>query len=163
MREENGLVMLPPDAVPARIAARELHKTGGSFCGSLMCHTSAAKSWRRSVTRNRNRIPNVQHSHAVLLNLVSDPIGSGFAANLAHPGGNITACAPDVSTRANRAPLSSSELSNRSTPTSASQNPQRNPHSARGTPAAHFPRFRALALFGRRPPCRVLRPSSRAE
>src|SRR6516165_1488733 len=31
--------------------------TGGSFCGSLMCHTSAAKSCRRSVTRNRNRTP----------------------------------------------------------------------------------------------------------
>src|ERR1700722_17752828 len=25
--------------------------TGGSFCDSLMCQTSAARSWRRSVTR----------------------------------------------------------------------------------------------------------------
>ena len=31
--------------------------TGGSFCGSLMCQTSAARSWRRSVTRNKNRTP----------------------------------------------------------------------------------------------------------
>src|SRR4029077_3669363 len=31
--------------------------TGGSFCGSLMCQTSAARSWRRSVTRNRKRTP----------------------------------------------------------------------------------------------------------
>ncbi len=40
-------------------------------------------------------------------------------------------------------------------PTSASQNPRQNPHSARGTAATHLPRFRALALFGRRPPQRV--------
>jgi hypothetical protein len=34
--------------------------------------------------------------------------------------------------------------------------PRLNLHSARGTAAApHFPRFRALALFGRRPPQRV--------
>jgi hypothetical protein len=26
-------------------------------CGSLMCQTSAARSWRRSVTRNKNRTP----------------------------------------------------------------------------------------------------------
>src|SRR6516162_7664931 len=31
--------------------------TGGSLSGSLMCPTSAARSWRRSVTRNRNRHP----------------------------------------------------------------------------------------------------------
>ena len=31
--------------------------TGGSFCGSLMCQISAARSWRRSVTRNRKRTP----------------------------------------------------------------------------------------------------------
>src|ERR1700758_5375924 len=31
--------------------------TGGSLSGSLMCQTSAARSWRRSVTRNRNRTP----------------------------------------------------------------------------------------------------------
>src|SRR5712691_352814 len=31
--------------------------TGGSFCGSLRCQTSAARSWRRSVTRNKNRTP----------------------------------------------------------------------------------------------------------
>src|SRR5437773_1969323 len=36
-----------------------------------------------------------------------------------------------------------------------------NPHSARGTAAAHITRFRALALFGRRPPDRVDRPSPR--
>ena len=46
-------------------------------------------------------------------------------------------------------------------PASVSPNPWRNPHSARGTAATHFPRFRALALFGRRPPERVVRPSSR--
>jgi hypothetical protein len=39
--------------------------------------------------------------------------------------------------------------------------PQLNPHSARSTAATHFQRFRALALFGRRPPRRVVRPSSR--
>src|SRR6267378_3125663 len=44
---------------------------------------------------------------------------------------------------------------NRSSPTSARQPPWPNPHSARGTAAAHLPRFRALALFGRRPPERV--------
>jgi hypothetical protein len=33
--------------------------------------------------------------------------------------------------------------------------PRLNLHSARGTAGAHFPRFRALALFGRRPPQRV--------
>jgi len=32
---------------------------------------------------------------------------------------------------------------------------------ARGTAATHLPRFRALALFGRRPPYRVDRPASR--
>jgi hypothetical protein len=37
-------------------------------------------------------------------------------------------------------------------PTSASQNPRRNPHSARGTAATNLRRFRVLALFGRRPP-----------
>ena len=31
--------------------------TGGSFCGSFMCQISAARSWRRSVTRNRKRTP----------------------------------------------------------------------------------------------------------
>src|SRR5260221_4403945 len=31
--------------------------TGGSLWGSLMCQTSAARSWRRSVTRNKNRTP----------------------------------------------------------------------------------------------------------
>src|SRR5205814_5699563 len=35
------------------------------------------------------------------------------------------------------------------------------PHSARGTAAAHLPRFRALALFGRQPPYRVDRLSPR--
>ena len=33
--------------------------------------------------------------------------------------------------------------------------PRQNPHSARGTAATHLPRFRALALFGRRTPQRV--------
>src|SRR5882672_11397390 len=33
--------------------------------------------------------------------------------------------------------------------------PRLNLHSARGTAGARFPRFRALALFGRRPPQRV--------
>jgi len=31
--------------------------TGGSLSGSLRCQTSAARSWRRSVTRNKNRTP----------------------------------------------------------------------------------------------------------
>src|SRR5271166_4137111 len=31
--------------------------TGGSFCGSWICQISAARSWRRSVTRNRKRTP----------------------------------------------------------------------------------------------------------
>src|SRR6476661_3850709 len=34
-----------------------------------------------------------------------------------------------------------------------------NPHSTRGTAAAHIPRFRALALFGRRPLERVDSPA----
>jgi hypothetical protein len=50
---------------------------------------------------------------------------------------------------------------NRFNPTSASPNSRQNPHSARGTAATNLPRFRALALFGRRPPERVVRPSSR--
>src|SRR5229473_3939435 len=40
-------------------------------------------------------------------------------------------------------------------PASASPNPRQNPHSARGTAPAYVPRFRALALFGRRPQERV--------
>src|SRR5450755_88482 len=40
-------------------------------------------------------------------------------------------------------------------PASASSNPRQNPHSARGTAPAYVPRFRALALFGRRPQQRV--------
>ncbi len=44
---------------------------------------------------------------------------------------------------------------NRSSPTSARTPPRPNPHSARGTAAAHLPRFRAFALFERRPPERV--------
>ena len=31
--------------------------TGGGFCGSLRCQISAARSWRRSVTRNRKPTP----------------------------------------------------------------------------------------------------------
>ena len=31
--------------------------TGGSFCGSWIRQISAARSWRRSVTRNRKRTP----------------------------------------------------------------------------------------------------------
>src|SRR4029077_10456486 len=31
--------------------------TGGSLSGSLRCQTSAARSWRRSVTRTRHRTP----------------------------------------------------------------------------------------------------------
>ena len=41
---------------------------------------------------------------------------------------------------------------NRYNPASASPKPRRNPHSARSTAPAYVPRFRALALFGRRPP-----------
>src|SRR6202171_2692852 len=40
-------------------------------------------------------------------------------------------------------------------PASATPNPRQNPHSARGTAPAYIPRFRALALFGRRPQERV--------
>jgi hypothetical protein len=40
-------------------------------------------------------------------------------------------------------------------PASASPNPRQNPHSARGAAPAYVPRFRALALFGRRPQERV--------
>src|SRR5262245_2123246 len=49
----------------------------------------------------------------------------------------------------------------RCVPSPARQNPRQNPHSARGTATTHITRFRALALFGRRPPFRVNRPSSR--
>src|SRR6266849_5148497 len=38
---------------------------------------------------------------------------------------------------------------------SPSPHPRQNPHSARGTAPAYVPRFRALALFGRRPQERV--------
>lgn len=48
--------------------------------------------------------------------------------------------------------LQKADRHNRSAPTSSSHTPWPNPHSARGTAADHFPRFRALALFGRRPP-----------
>jgi hypothetical protein len=44
---------------------------------------------------------------------------------------------------------------NRYNPASASPNLRQNPHSARGSAPAYVPRFRALALFGRRPPQRV--------
>jgi hypothetical protein len=40
-------------------------------------------------------------------------------------------------------------------PISSSLIPRPNPHSVRCTAAAHLPRFRALALLGRRPPQRV--------
>ena len=40
-------------------------------------------------------------------------------------------------------------------PISSSLAPQPNPHSVRCTAATHLPRFRALALLGRRPPQRV--------
>jgi hypothetical protein len=35
--------------------------------------------------------------------------------------------------------------------------PRPNPHSARGTVACHFPRFRSLKAFGRRPRCKPYR------
>jgi hypothetical protein len=44
---------------------------------------------------------------------------------------------------------------NRPCPSSQRPSPRQNPHSARGTTSPHLPRFRALALFGRRPPQRV--------
>jgi len=42
-----------------------------------------------------------------------------------------------------------------SAPTSARPSPRQNPHSTRCFTAPHLTRFRALALFGRRPPVRV--------
>ena len=46
-------------------------------------------------------------------------------------------------------------------PSPPRQSPRQNLHSARGTASAPITRFRALALFGRRPQERVDRPSSR--
>src|SRR3954464_8799343 len=45
-------------------------RTGGSFCGSLRCHTSAARSWRRSVfavTDARTALDEVQLESAHLV------------------------------------------------------------------------------------------------
>ena len=57
-----------------------------------------------------------------------------------HPQSDWPTGRPHLSTRPNRGPLSSSERADRSAPTSASQNPRRNPHSARGTVGAPTPR-----------------------
>src|SRR5713101_2934094 len=54
-----------------------------------------------------------------------------------------------------QAPAHAASSSNPYNPASASPNPRQNPHSARGTAPAYVPRFRALALFGRRPQERV--------
>ena len=51
--------------------------------------------------------------------------------------------------------LRQTDRSNRRDHRSCCLTPRPNPHSARRTSAAHVPRFRALALFGRRPPVRV--------
>src|SRR5712692_5458454 len=72
-----------------------------------------------------------------------------------HPQSDWPTGRPHLFTRANRGPSSSSEPAARSAPTSPSQNPRRNPHSPCCTAATHSPRFRALALFGRRPLERV--------
>ena len=53
--------------------------------------------------------------------------------------------------------LPATDRRSRSAPTSSTFTPRLNPHSARGT-APHYlpPRFRALALFERRPPARMV-------
>src|SRR6476661_2789485 len=48
-----------------------------------------------------------------------------------------------------------SDSVDRRAPISSSLAPRPNPHSVRCTAATHLPRFRALALLGRRPPQRV--------
>jgi hypothetical protein len=48
-----------------------------------------------------------------------------------------------------------SDCVDRCAPISSSLTPWPNPHSVRCPAAAHLPRFRALALLGRRPPQRV--------
>src|SRR5712691_9854684 len=60
-----------------------------------------------------------------------------------------------VQTDACDPPSPQADRGDRFNPTSASPNPRQNPHSARGSAPAYVPRFRALALFGRRPPQRV--------
>ena len=54
-----------------------------------------------------------------------------------------------------RRPLAKSYRLELCAPISSSLTPRPNPHSVRCTAAAHLPRFRALALLGRRPPQRV--------
>src|SRR4029077_6355682 len=51
-----------------------------------------------------------------------------------------------------RRSLGKSDSVDRRAPISSSLAPRPNPHSVRGTAATHLPRFRALALLGRRPP-----------
>jgi hypothetical protein len=60
-----------------------------------------------------------------------------------------------VQTDACDPPSPQADRGDRFNPTSASPNLRQNPHSARGPAPAYVPRFRALALFGRRPPQRV--------
>jgi hypothetical protein len=55
---------------------------------------------------------------------------------------------PSVLTLASR----QTDRRNCSGPASSSPTPRPNPHSARGSTGAQLPRFRALALLGRRPP-----------
>jgi len=54
-----------------------------------------------------------------------------------------------------RRSLGKSDSVDRRAPISSSLAPRPNPHSVRGTAATDLPRFRALALLGRRPPQRV--------
>jgi len=73
---------------------------------------------------------------------VARPILSRYRRSLVH----TDACDPG---------LPQADRGDRFNPISASPNPRQNPHSARGTAPAYVPRFRALALFGRRPQERV--------
>ena len=67
-----------------------------------------------------------------------------------HPQSDRPTGRPHVSTRANRGPSSLSEHPHRSAPTSASQNPRRNPHSARGNLCPQPTAISCLGAF--RPP-----------
>src|ERR1700692_3231282 len=63
-----------------------------------------------------------------------------------------TPCAPLVRTDALTLTWQKADLQKPSPPPPPSHTPWPNPHSASAPPLHHCPRFRALALFGRRPP-----------
>ena len=66
-----------------------------------------------------------------------------------------TASPPCARPARHRRPLARSDRPNPCIQSPQATPPRPNPHSARCTAAAHLPRFRALALFGRRPRQRV--------